>query len=169
MTTAPQFPLDLCKAHLELQATLAGLLQESCRDWLAMGETLAEQRIARHDELLAALHRSADWQALASWPAGLALAQVRQRFGDGQELARVAFSVQDKFGKGLQVALREWQASAAEALQGAASVPASGSAEASTNAAVAAESAWTLMLRPWQQALDLAAAGARRPAWMAAR
>lgn len=154
MPAAPDLPMALWKANLDLQLRIGRLLQDSARDWMDLGTRAAGEGAAEFDAEVRRLLHAGDWQALAALPVEAFWRQAEQRVGDGQDLNQRVLRAQEDFVRGLAEALGDWQSRLAAAWPGTA--PVAGMPDPG--------GAWTDLLRGWQAALaDLmpGAAGAR--------
>lgn len=162
MPAAPDLPMALWKANLDLQLRIGRLLQDSTRDWMDLGTRAAGEGATEIEAEARRLLHGGNWQALAALPVEAFWRQAEQRVGDGQALNQLVLRAQEDFVRGLAEALGDWQSQLAAAWSGGAlatGLPDPGAA-------------WNDLLRGWQAALaDLVpgAAGARPRASTQAR
>lgn len=153
---APDLPMALWKANLDLQLRIGRLLQDSTRDWMDLGTRAAGEGATEIEAEARRLLHGGNWQALAALPVEAFWRQAEQRVGDGQALNQLVLRAQEDFVRGLAEALGDWQSQLAAAWSGGA--PATGLPDPGA--------AWNDLLRGWQAALaDLVpgAAGGARP------
>lgn len=148
MTDISKLPLALYKANLELQITLGKLFQDRGTQWLQSGQQLTHEGAQDLHAELQALLGAEDWQELATRSTSSFQNHLQRRFSDNQALAQVAIEAQARFVQGIQDAVRTWQQQTAEVV-----------AELAPTARPD-NSAWSQLLKPWEQMLQAASQGA---------
>lgn len=116
MSKTTELPVALWRANLALQSRIAGLLQESSREWLGLGTQAAGESAAEWRADVEALARGGDWHALAALPIESFWRQAEQRMADGHALVQASVNAQQAFAKGLVEALQAWRRDTAEAI-----------------------------------------------------
>lgn len=149
--SAQTIPLHLLKAQIELQLHLGKLLQESGQQWLEHAARSGPERIAETGNEIAGLHKTSNWQELATLPAQAFWRHAHLRMGHAQALAQTAMASQMALMQGVQQAVQDWQQQVAGVL---------GSAQGGTHTSVP----WSDLLARWTSAVQTAATpGNARP------
>ena len=117
MTVDASIPKALYQANIDLALRIAALLQENGKQWF---DLFAEEAGTRLDEGLSGFGGGFSLEKLASLPADATTQFLQIDVGRWQALLSHAVDNQSHFADGLQGALKDWQASCAEAFDAAA-------------------------------------------------